>query len=256
VIYFIPAKKESKRVKNKNTRVIGGKPLIEWTFESIPKFSRIILSTDDKELISMTPFFSRGIETVLRPSSLCTETAKMSDVLFYHSDRGDFEGEDLVCVLYPTSPFRTIKHINESIAKWKMEKKDSVLMSVCGVNYRPRGLMTIDPDGALKFNREDATLWYQTQNMPIDYRANGAIYLIPPIFIRNRLIDAQLFAKRTIPYIMNSIDGFEIDEENDVKIADHLLRIFRFNKIISSSVYASNVSTSVIDPIDICVSQT
>ena len=51
IICLICARSGSKGIKNKNIKVLNGKPLIQWTFDvakKIKEFNKIILSSDSK----------------------------------------------------------------------------------------------------------------------------------------------------------------------------------------------------------------
>ena len=53
-ICIIPARKGSKRIKNKNIKLFAGKPLISYVIRIAKKsklFSRVIVSTDSKKLL-------------------------------------------------------------------------------------------------------------------------------------------------------------------------------------------------------------
>ena len=50
-LIIIPARSGSKRIKNKNIRIVNGKPLIYWTIKYAKKYSKnedIIVSSDSK----------------------------------------------------------------------------------------------------------------------------------------------------------------------------------------------------------------
>ena len=52
-ICIIPARKGSKRIKNKNIKLFAGKPLISYVIQIAKKsklFSRLIVSTDSKKI--------------------------------------------------------------------------------------------------------------------------------------------------------------------------------------------------------------
>ena len=57
ILAIIPAKKNSKRIKNKNKILLKNKKLIEHTFLVAQKsklFTKILLTTDDKEIIRLS----------------------------------------------------------------------------------------------------------------------------------------------------------------------------------------------------------
>ena len=55
-ILIIPARSGSKRIKNKNIKKIGGKPIISWTIRTAKKsklFDEIHVSTDSPKIVSL-----------------------------------------------------------------------------------------------------------------------------------------------------------------------------------------------------------
>ncbi len=55
-ICIIPARKGSKRIKNKNIKLFAGKPLISYVIKIAKKsklFSRIIVTTDSKKIANI-----------------------------------------------------------------------------------------------------------------------------------------------------------------------------------------------------------
>ena len=72
MLAIIPARGGSKGVPRKNIRVLGDKPLINWTIEAAlnaKSIDRVILSTDDPEIAETCR--GTGIEVpFMRPSEL------------------------------------------------------------------------------------------------------------------------------------------------------------------------------------------
>lgn len=226
MIFFVPARKGSQRVNGKNTRLLRGKPLVEWTFDQIDEVRDasdvVIVSSDDTDVLAAA--VTRGYNAQERPADYCGAAAKMSDVLFHHFPPS-YAGDDAVCVLYPTSPLRRSTHIRAAISTWKaQDEEDSVLMSVCPVYHRPYGLLGINLNGFLEFRRPDGRDFYQQQQMPVDFRANGSVYIIPLSLLRTRNIDAQLFGPVTVPFVMPEEESLEIDTEHDLFMAEALLQ--------------------------------
>lgn len=224
MIYFIPARSGSERVKGKHHKNLGGKPLINWTFDILDAGKdNVLVSSDDEEILKQAR--KRKFKAVKRPPHLCGSASKMSDVLFYHAN--DFR-EGPVCVLYPTSPLRTRKHVDEATSLWgkivdQRVGQDFVLMSVAGVGHRPYGLMDIGKHGELELHDKTGMDYYRGQDTPTLYRANGAIYVIPSGLIREKKINSQLFGERTFPFTMDKLSSLEVDDEADFQIMDSLL---------------------------------
>ena len=224
MVFLIPARKGSKRLTAKNLCSVLGRPLIEYVFESAAFFKGVYptyVSTDDEWVVESARHFR--FEVINRPPDLADDKAKMSDVIRHSIPHIPEEMPD-ICVLYPTNPLRTIQHICEAVKIWKgITNPDATLMSVSPVKYRPYGLM--ETNGSyLKCSHPYGELFYQDQQMPVLYRANGAIYIIPARLILENKINSQLFNKFTVPYVMDEISGFEIDEPVDIPMAETLMR--------------------------------
>lgn len=226
--FFVPARKGSERVLGKNMRDLAGRPLIAWTFDCLLEAEveprSVIVSSDDQDILALANDW--GFRTFVRPPSLCTSDAKMNDVLFHHAP--DFSGED-VMVLYPTSPFRRGTAVRRALAAWELlGAGDKVLMSVERVMHRPYGLMKIDEEKVeLNLMLPQGALYYRAQGQPPLYRANGAIYVVASALIANRRIDPQLFGSSTIPHVMGGVESFEVDTEDDLVVADAMIRSSR-----------------------------
>ena len=53
---IITARKNSKRLKKKNKRILGTKPLVSWTIDFAKKikiFKHILMTTDDPEILQL-----------------------------------------------------------------------------------------------------------------------------------------------------------------------------------------------------------
>ena len=82
VICIIPARKNSKRIKNKNIISFDGKPMIYWTIKAALNskiFSKVIVSTDCEEIREIScrtgaevPFLRNELADDFTPISLDT----------------------------------------------------------------------------------------------------------------------------------------------------------------------------------------
>ena len=71
IVVIIPARKGSKRIKNKNIRLFNGKPLIEWTIIAAKKskfVDEIYITTNDEEVKAIAK--KNKIKIINRPRHL------------------------------------------------------------------------------------------------------------------------------------------------------------------------------------------
>lgn len=112
---FIPARGRSKRVKDKNKRMLCGKPLLLWTVEPAVEsdlFDKVIVSSDDEEILEIaysagaTPHWEKVFEGKY----------PLRDVVKYLIDI--YKPLQVFCMLQPTSPQRGLKEIREAYRRF------------------------------------------------------------------------------------------------------------------------------------------
>ena len=219
ILALIPARSGSKRVPNKNIRLLGGKPLIVWTIEAAQGISAIcdILVSTDSIAIQLISSNAGARVPWLRPSELATDEAASVDVAIhalenYESECGEVDG---LLLLQPTSPFRTKKYIAEGIGKYLAGGGDSVI-GVTPVRERPSLMVTIEND---QINRlDDQSNVVLSRDLNDLYIINGSFYLTSPSTLRTR---KSFHSYVTKPLICDSIiDSLDIDTEMEFEFAE------------------------------------
>ncbi len=104
IVAFIPIRLNSKRVKNKNVRILKGRPLFCWCLESLDKLKiPVYVYTNYSEvLINCLDFIPSNIEFIKRPKYL--DDDKTVGIEIYKQFANDIPSEKyLLC--HCTSPF-------------------------------------------------------------------------------------------------------------------------------------------------------
>ena len=68
ILAVIPARKGSRRIKNKNIKTIDGKPIIYYAIKILKKsklFSKIIVSTDDTKIAKIAKVAAPKVEMTI-----------------------------------------------------------------------------------------------------------------------------------------------------------------------------------------------
>ncbi len=128
LLCLIPARKNSRRLKNKNFLKINGEMLIEKTIKlalKIKSFNEIIVSSDNQKINKLKNKYKK-LEIINRPKNISKDNTPMSDVIkhslkFFKMQNKKF---DAVIVLQPTSPLRKKITIIKSIKKFVKYKLD------------------------------------------------------------------------------------------------------------------------------------
>ncbi len=219
IMAVIPARKGSKGIKDKNIKILKGKPLIAYSIEAglnSKYIDKVIVSTDGEEIANIAKTYGAEVP-FLRPKNLSTDTAKTIDAVVHCIDELKKRGEiyDYIVLLQPTQPLRQSWHIDEAI-ELIFERNEDALVSVSEVRDNPILIRSIDENGYTKNLLKECST-RRRQDFDIYYRVNGAIYInkINESFNKSTSLNDNKLA-----YIMDSSYDVDIDDLNDFKIAE------------------------------------
>lgn len=234
-LFIIPARGGSKGLPRKNILPINGKPLICYTIDAargVTSDENICVSTDDLEIKQVVEDYGLKVP-FLRPAELATDTIGTKDVLlhtikFYKKKLNrTFEK---ICLLQPTSPLRTAKHIVEAHRLWN-EDLDMVV-SVKESKANPYfNLFEEQETGFLKKSKEGN--YTRRQDAPKIWEYNGAIYLINCKSITKH--DIGNF-KKILKYVISENESIDIDNMADFKNAEYYMSLKYENNKNNSSI--------------------
>ena len=222
IFAFIPAKKNSKRLPNKNLRKIKGKTLIDITINNAKKINlidEIYVSTNSKKIIQISK--SLNCKTIIRPEKLCTEKANMNNVIYHFINHLNKNGEKqnfLILLLQVTSPLRESRDI---VNAFKMMKKykHSGIISVNKVDSSVLKSLIIKKNKMMPLNEKYLTA--NDQFLPKVYKPNGSIYIFSK---KDFLVKKKIPIKKMKPFIVNGISNLDINYEDDLKIAKKFMK--------------------------------
>lgn len=225
ILGIIPARGGSKGVPNKNTKLLGNKPLLQYTSEVALKsklLSKVILSSDDDSIIQVAK--DLGLEVPFkRPDNLARDTSPTLPVILHALSFFEEQGEfyDAVCLLQVTNPFRSLTFLENSI-KTFIDKNTDSLISVLEVphEYNPHWTFKIDNQECLRISTGEKEIIARRQELPKTYHRDGSIYLTKTSVLKEQ---KSLFGER-ISYIESSRDKHvNIDTMEDWKKAEEMI---------------------------------
>jgi len=133
IIAVIPARKGSKRLPDKNTKMLVKKPMISYSIDAALKskyIEKILISTDDekvKDIVKSYKEKSKGkIVIIDRPKHLAEDETRTEPVIVHALEKIKDE-YNAVVLLQPTSPLRTADDIDNCLDIFLKEKCSSVL---------------------------------------------------------------------------------------------------------------------------------
>ena len=107
ILAIVPARRGSKRVLNKNSRLIAGLPMIEHVLKMLSEvkvISDLMVSTDCPKIMEISQDYVT-IPSVVRPASLSDDFTGTDEVVLHNIT--DLESYDFIITIYPTSIFIT-----------------------------------------------------------------------------------------------------------------------------------------------------
>lgn len=223
-IAIIPARSGSKGLKDKNIKLLDGKPLISYTIDAAIKsqqFEAVYVSTDSVEYASISKSYGASVPR-LRPKELAEDNSSSWDVVKYILEDYKEKGImfDTVMLLQPTSPLRSQDDIRSAF-KLLEEKEGDAVISVCEAEHSPLWCNTLPENLCMdQFIRTDL-FNKQRQQLGKFYRLNGAIYLL-----KTELVDRvnELYNKNCFAYVMKKEHSIDIDDIYDFRMAEAILK--------------------------------
>ena len=128
---IITARGGSKRLPGKNTKILNGKPLIDYSIEtalSLSNIKAIAVSSDSDEILKRGSHF--GVTTISRPKVLAQDNSLVVEAIIHASnvlnDIHNYE-IDSILLLQPSFPIRDLVEIEESIQFFQQNPSSSVV---------------------------------------------------------------------------------------------------------------------------------
>ncbi len=215
-IGFIPLRKNSKGIVNKNKRKMVGRPLFTWVLgEAIfSDLDEVFVFTDDKDLITFINkeyAWSKKVKAILRSEESASDKASTESAIIEFCDKIN-DKFDIFCLLQATSPFTTKENINDCLSKVIMENNDSAL--------------TVAKTHRFIWNKEGTAINYDIFKRPRrqDFDGllveNGAVYTTTKESLKST--KNRIGGKMAVVE-MSDDSLYEVDNESDWIIVEQLL---------------------------------
>ena len=224
---LIPARAGSKRVPGKNTRLLGGKPLIQWTIEAAKAADvcDVIVSTDDN--------FAKILATTLgcvRHDRRGMHALDASPDFDWVNDLRRSICTPYFAILRPTSPFRTASTIRRAFAQLVGSKAHSVRAIERVIHPHPAKMWTLEPGSkhmqpVMRGCHADGTPWHSSpsQSLPAVYKQNASLEMAQTWVIEGT---KTISGYHIAPFFTEDLEGFDINTPEDFAEAERLLPQF------------------------------
>lgn len=220
IISIIPARCNSKRIKNKNIIRFKNKPLMAHTILQSLKskyINRTIVSTDSKEYAKIAKSYGAEI-LFLRPKIISkdnsTDLECFNHCLNFLKKKENYI-PDIVVHLRPTYPIRKKNLIDNCIKRLLKNKKFNLLKTICRSETPIEKMWFMNKDKSIYNPATKNNLKHSLpdQSLPQSYCQNGCVDVMRTKYFYLKQKDKN----RILGFIMK--DNFDINTLSDVKKA-------------------------------------
>jgi len=217
IIGEIPARLGSKRVKNKNLRLINGKPLISYAINAAKEskyLSEIYVNSESKQIGNIAKKY--GVKFYKRKLELAKDNI-VSDQFNYDFLK-NIEA-DILVMINPVSPLITGKDIDRVVNYFNKNKFDTI------ITVKEERLQAFCRGEAINFNPEE--LLSMTQHIPPIRLCCWSICVWRvKTFIKSFEKNGYaVFSGKIGFFPLDPLKAIKISTEKDFKLAENLLKI-------------------------------
>ena len=215
-IAIIPARGGSKRLPQKNTKLLGGIPLIAHSIlyakENSEYIDEVYVTTDDEDIKSIAEEY--GAKIIDRPQELASDFEPTISAI-NHAVSCINTPFDTIVLLQPTNPLRPKNLLSECLEVYYKNNLDSLFT----VTRNHQKFGKIINNCFVPFNYE---IGQRSQDLEPIYFENGLIYISSKTLILNN----KIIGDTGYPFITDSIFAhIDIDTQEDFDYATYILNI-------------------------------
>lgn len=210
---FVPMRHDSERVKGKNYRPLGGRPLYHHIVSALlecEQIDEVVIDTDSPLIAEDAGEAFPQVRVLPRPEHLLGGDVPMNDVLLHDIEQVQ---ADLYVQTHSTNPLLRAETIERALEDFLEagDRYDS-LFTVTPLHTR---LWT--PDG--EAINHDPSVLLRTQDLPPVMEENSCLYVFDADTLRRR---GNRIGERPLLYPLDAHEAWDIDEEIDWLVVEAL----------------------------------
>jgi len=214
----IPARGGSKRLKDKNIYPLQGKPLIEYTIESVLEskcFDTVVVSTDSEKIANVAKKYDVVVHN--RPAELATSRATVVEAML--DLMNETERHDIFAYFLPTCPLKTAEDIRGVMNLYNEDNVDAAI-SVVEYDIPIQLAIIMNGDNVVPVFDNLTSGLTNSRYIKKYYRPSGAVYSAKwESLIENK----TFFAGNIKGHIMSKENSVDIDDLTDIIVAESIL---------------------------------
>ena len=216
IAFFLPTRKGSERVKNKNTRPFAGIEggLVENKVRQLldtKRIDEILFSSNDETCMEVADKLKDSrLRIIPRPEKLCLSTTNLQDLICYVPTITDAEH---ILWGHVTTPLCGADQYDAGIQLY-LDKLHEGYDSLVGVKELKNFLL--NKEGKLVNNTTDIP-WPRTQDLEPLYEINHTMFLAKrEVYVEQK----NRIGQKPLLHVMDEMHSFDIDWEEDFTIAE------------------------------------
>jgi N-acylneuraminate cytidylyltransferase len=229
IVALIPARSGSKRVPDKNIRLLAGHPLIAYSIAAALQsrvFKTVMVSTDSERYADIARHYGAEVP-FMRPATIAGDISPDIEWVEHTLKQLRSNGQNYDCfsILRPTSPFRLPETIRRAWQEFLAQEGVDSLRAVEKCQQHPgkmwivRGkrMLPLLPMGPAE------QPWHSSQYPSL-----------PEVYVQNASLEIArtqvVFEERTIagnvvmPFLTEDYEGFDVNSNYDWDLAEHLVK--------------------------------
>ena len=206
IVALLPMKANSERVKGKNFRELGGKPLFKWILDSllaVDEIDKVVINTDARHILAENGLVeSERVVIRDRKPELCGDMVSMNLIL---ADDIQAVDADTYLMTHTTNPLITSATIRAGLNKLTDNPNKDSLFTVNKIQTRfyreDCSAVNHDPDNLLR-----------TQDLEPWYEENSCLFY----FTKESFMATQArIGKQPLMMVTPPLESLDIDEPHD-----------------------------------------
>jgi len=229
LLAIIPARCGSKRIPQKNIKLLNNKPLIYYAIKLANEAKKRdiivghIVSTDNEEIASIARD-NGGNVPFLRPAELATDDSPVVDTVIHGVNWWEKHHKDTIhsiLILQPTNPLTAIEDVTNSVRCYSDNQPEAKsLITVCDAQHVRLPALYHKKGKYLEQVKKDIDPVVRRQSLKRLYWRNGAIYITRrDLLLKGR----EVIDENPLYYEMPKVRSLAIDDEFDWDMAEFLV---------------------------------
>lgn len=225
-VALIPARAGSKRLPDKNVRVIGGHPLLAYTIRAAIDsgvFDAVLCATDSEAYARIARHYGAEVP-VLRPVEISGDKSPDIEwvdwILQWLASQG--RRYEAFSILRPTSPFRQASTIRRAWGVFTASPGADSLRAVEKCRQHPGKMWVIRGQRILPVMpfSNGTTPWHSSQYaaLPEIYVQNASLEIA---WTRVALGQGSIAGESIVPFVSEGFEGFDVNDPEDWLLAEH-----------------------------------